>query len=92
MSPNNPIPQTHPYPSELLTATDVIRLLKIGRRTLNRLLARGEFPPPIRIGRLLRWRPEIVHNWLVARERGNGTVRLSTNRRQCRQPMARESR
>jgi excisionase family DNA binding protein len=49
----------------LLSTTDVAEFLSISRRTLERMLSAGEFPAPDkRIGRMSRWRPETVDNWI----------------------------
>jgi excisionase family DNA binding protein len=44
-------------PKDLLTAREVAYRLSISRRTLYRMLARGEFPLPVRRSRRwVRWR------------------------------------
>jgi len=46
-----------PDPPVLLTAAEVARRLHVTVRTVYRLVARGEFPAPIRLGRkVARWR------------------------------------
>ena len=43
-------------PSLFMTASEVARSLRIGRRTLDDLVAAGAVPPPIRLSRkTLRW-------------------------------------
>lgn len=49
----------------LLTARDLARLLRIDPRTLRELRHAGEVPPPIKVGRLLRWRATEVERWLA---------------------------
>ena len=45
-----------PAPSLFMTASEVARSLRIGRRTLDDLVAAGAVPPPIRLSRkTLRW-------------------------------------
>ena len=53
----------------LMTQTDVAKLLRVTPRTLQRMVASGEFPPPIRIspGRS-RWRRNVVDDWIEERE------------------------
>jgi predicted DNA-binding transcriptional regulator AlpA len=40
----------------LLTTADLEALLKVDRRTLNRLVKRGEIPVPMKLGGSNRWR------------------------------------
>ena len=42
--------------------------LGVNKRTIERLLHRGELPMPIRIGRQLRWRTENLLKFLEERE------------------------
>ena len=45
-----------PAQSLFMTASEVARSLRIGRRTLDDLVAAGAVPPPIRLSRkTLRW-------------------------------------
>lgn len=53
----------------LLGVDDLVRILCLpSRRALYNRLHRGTVPPPIRVGSSLRWRPEDVDQWLVARQ------------------------
>lgn len=52
-----------------LTVKDVAEMLGIGRRTVWRLIATGQIPPPMRIGRSVRWRKASFERWLEKRER-----------------------
>jgi predicted DNA-binding transcriptional regulator AlpA len=45
----------------LLTTTDLERLLKVDRRTITRLVKRGELPAPLKLGGSNRWRPENIN-------------------------------
>jgi predicted DNA-binding transcriptional regulator AlpA len=45
----------------LLTTSDLEALLKVDRRTINRLVKRGELPPPLKLGGSNRWRPEAIN-------------------------------
>lgn len=53
---------------ELWTARDVAAALKIGERTVWRMVSTSEFPQPIKIGRLSRWRPSTIQDWIGDRE------------------------
>jgi excisionase family DNA binding protein len=48
----------------LLTKQDLAAQVQCHVRTIDNLLARGEGPPPIRIGRLVRFRENDFAAWL----------------------------
>ena len=48
--------------SQLKTLTDISERLQVSVRTVYRL---PNFPAPIRIGRLVRWREEDIDAWIV---------------------------
>ena len=53
----------------VMRAQDVQTALGISRWTLARLVERGEFPAPVRIGkRIQRWRNTDVETWLSERQ------------------------
>ena len=57
----------------LLSARQAARLLGIGRKTLRKYTAKegeetGEKIPAVRIGRVLRYRPETLARWVSDRE------------------------
>jgi hypothetical protein len=51
----------------LLTRADLQRILRLSTRTIRRLLAAHELPPPIRVGHSDRWRPEYVQTYLQSK-------------------------
>lgn len=53
--------------NRLYSVQDFARRLRISPRTLETLIARGEAPPVIRIGKLRRWKPEDITTWLDSR-------------------------
>jgi excisionase family DNA binding protein len=55
-----------------LRPKEVAELLGIGQRSLFRYLKAGELPPPIRLGRSLRWSRQAVLEWLDARSKEGG--------------------
>lgn len=55
--------------AELLTDREVARLLKSCPRTVHNLVSRGEFPAPIKLGRMTRWRRSEIEAFL-----GSGAV------------------
>lgn len=56
---------------ELLRLREVAHLLGIGLRSLNRLIASGSFPPPIRLsGRTLRYSRRAVVDWIARKSGG----------------------
>ena len=46
--------------AELLTVNDLERLLKVDKRTIQRLCKRGQLPLPLKLGGLNRWRFEDI--------------------------------
>ena len=64
----NPAAETAPPPDRLWGIDDVARYLSVSRRGVERLKSSGRLPKPaLRIGRLPRWRPEEIREWV---ERG----------------------
>jgi excisionase family DNA binding protein len=56
-----------PAPKDLLTSRDVAARLSISVRTLYRMMARGQFPRPIRLSRKwVRWRRSDVEGYVQA--------------------------
>ncbi len=57
-----------PSVQRLLTPREVARQLNMSRRSLDRLVAKGEFPEPIRYSpRLVRWSQEQVDEHLSSK-------------------------
>lgn len=56
----------------LLTRNEAAQRLAISNRTLEREIARGKFPRPLKIGRSSRWPASDVSQYLdrLSRERG----------------------
>lgn len=52
----------------LLTPDEFAGMLRIGPRTLRRLIAAGEAPAPVYFGRAARWSRRRVERWLKERE------------------------
>ena len=52
-------------PETLLTYADVTARTKLTRTHIWRMAKRGEFPAPIRIGRVPRWREADVDAWIA---------------------------
>ena len=50
---------------ELLTLGDLAELLRLNRRTIQRMASGGKLPKPIRLSaRCTRWRREEIVEWL----------------------------
>ena len=62
-------PERPHSPSQLLTINDAAALLKVSPKTVRRLIKSGELPV-VRIGRLVRIRPEDAAD-LIARKRSS---------------------
>lgn len=56
-------------PPLLLDARHMAALLGISARTVVRLAARGELPPPLRLGHLVRWSRAALELWIVAQSK-----------------------
>jgi excisionase family DNA binding protein len=52
----------------LLDAQGVATLLSCSARTVVRLAAASDLPPPIKIGRLARWPRAAIEEWIAARQ------------------------
>jgi len=52
-------------PQQLLTAEQLAQLLQMSLRSIRRKASDGELPPPIRLGRLTRWRRDVIESWLA---------------------------
>lgn len=53
---------------ELLTVEELAKLLRLGRRTIWRRISDQTLPPPIRIGRAVRFRRSTIEDWLQTKE------------------------
>ena len=51
---------------QLLTAQQIATLLAISKRQIWRLADRGVLPGRITIGRLTRWRKDLINKWVAA--------------------------
>lgn len=49
----------------LLTVADLATRLSLSERQLRRHLSTGKTPAPIRVGRLIRFRPEDIDAWIA---------------------------
>lgn len=47
------------------TLGEVADLLKVSGLTVRRMWCRGQFPAPIAMGRIIRWRAADVERWLA---------------------------
>lgn len=47
------------------TLGEVADALKVSQLTVRRLWAAGKFPPPVNVGRVIRWRETDVREWLA---------------------------
>jgi prophage regulatory protein len=51
-----------------LRSDDIRARLNISDATLWRLIQRGDFPKPIKLGRMARWSESVVAAWMDARK------------------------
>ena len=50
----------------LLNAIEVGRRLSVSKRTVWRLRDSGALPAPVRVGGSVRWRADIIEQWIQA--------------------------
>ena len=62
---SNALPQFATDHSLFLAASDIANLLGCSTRHVRRLVASRRIPPPLRFGRLKRWRREDIDRWLA---------------------------
>ena len=55
-----------PIESKLLTIDQIASFLQCSQRSVYRLSESGVIPPPMKLGRLARWDPRIIDDWLDA--------------------------
>lgn len=51
--------------TNLYSITDLLDAYRCGRRKMEQMIAAGEVPAPIRIGRLRRWHPLVIEQHLA---------------------------
>jgi len=49
----------------LLSKGDLCQRLNLSARTLENMVSRNEFPPPIRIGKKVYWSEQVVADWKI---------------------------
>lgn len=47
-----------------VTAAELAQLMRISTRTLWRLLSARKMPKPIRLGGAVRWRMDVIQDWI----------------------------
>jgi excisionase family DNA binding protein len=52
-------------PWALMTDLEAAQMLGVSMRHLRRMLSRGEFPEPIRLGRCTRWSRKQIEDWIA---------------------------
>lgn len=52
----------------MLTIQEVAKALAVSVMTIYRMMRRGEFPRPLKIGKCSRWKQETVDAWLNEKE------------------------
>lgn len=56
--------EQHPV-AAMLTVDGVAALLACSPRTVYRLADRGQMPPPVRLGALVRWPRDVIDAWVA---------------------------
>ncbi|MSR52141.1 MAG: DNA-binding protein [Gemmataceae bacterium] len=49
----------------LITMKEVAALMQVSQRHVTRLRDTGEMPPPLKIGRAIRWSREVILKWIA---------------------------
>ena len=57
-------PECKPIPFRLLTIQEMAAIMNCSVASVYTMKAYGRVPPPLRIGRLVRWDPREVQQWL----------------------------
>lgn len=68
MSSTFSTPRRPDFPPVLMSLKRVARTLAVSEKTLRRWVAKGDFPPGLRVGRCWRWSTTTVERWLAERE------------------------
>jgi predicted DNA-binding transcriptional regulator AlpA len=57
---------SEPVPPDLLllTSGEVARVCNLGERTIWDLVAKREFPQPVKVGACTRWRRNEIEEWI----------------------------
>ena len=50
----------------LMRREDLAKLLNTSTRSIHRFVANGKVPAPLRLGNQLRWKPEVIQDWIEA--------------------------
>jgi predicted DNA-binding transcriptional regulator AlpA len=53
-------------PIRLIALNEVMQIVGLGRTRIYGMIASGDFPPPIKIGKSSRWRSDFVRDWIEA--------------------------
>ena len=51
--------------SPMVNLTEVAEHFDVSRRTILRMIERGEIPQPCRVGRQLRWSVDAINQWVA---------------------------
>lgn len=57
---------------KLLTLPEVRAVVSLSSATLYRMIERGDFPPPLKIGRSSRWLASEIHAFVEAQKAARG--------------------
>ncbi len=54
--------------SPLIGIKEIAERVGVSEKTVRRMRERGDLPPAIDLGSVIRWRPEVIEQWLAERE------------------------
>jgi predicted DNA-binding transcriptional regulator AlpA len=61
-----------PFPIQFLKLAEVLKITSISKPQVYRLIASGDFPPPVKVGTSSRWVESEVRVWMQARMAARG--------------------
>jgi len=53
---------------QLVSLKEIAALIDCSVSAIQRMRSQGDFPQPIKLGSLLRWRLSDIENWLLTKE------------------------
>lgn len=62
--------ESEPHTSRIVRLPMVMRMTGLGRSTIYRMIAKQQFPGPVRLGdRAVAWRQDELDSWISSRPR-----------------------
>ncbi len=68
MTPSDELLPPQGQPMTMLTVPRLAELLAVDPRTIRRWRSAGHLPPALSVGGVIRWRAEVIDQWIADRE------------------------